>query len=89
VEAVELLPRDDKNVISEATIQIINDLLKKYEKEFLRFTTLYESEMDRTKQLAIGSYQQRDCQKREQELEGKVRMIEQLIGQKQNTIELL
>lgn len=30
IDLIDNLPRDDKNVISEATIQIINDLLKKY-----------------------------------------------------------
>lgn len=43
LELDENVPRDDKNIISEATIQIINDLLKKYEKEFSRFSSLYES----------------------------------------------
>lgn len=43
--------RDDRNVISEATIQSINDLLKKYEKEFNRFTGLYEQAVIKTKGL--------------------------------------
>ena len=40
-EGQEAMPRDEKNVISEATIQSINDLLKRYEREFSRFTALF------------------------------------------------
>jgi len=54
-EGHELMQRDEKNVISEATIQSINDLLKKYEKEFARFTSLYEQGMLKTKVIKLSA----------------------------------
>ncbi len=35
------MSRNDNTSINETTIQTINDLLKRYEKEFNRFASLY------------------------------------------------
>jgi len=75
-----IMHMDEKNVISEATIEMINDLLKKYEKEFTFFTSNYELELQKTRALKIGSHEKADKEMVLKVMEDKIKRVDDILA---------
>ena len=68
---------------------MINDLLKKYEKEFNHFAQLYQNELETARRLKIRHHQEEDRRENDGLLEDTVRRLKQVLGQQEETVEIL